>query len=103
MFNYLLGKKYHTTEMTYIVLLKELSEVVADWEDIGMMLNLNQGSLNTIKYDFLNQSKKCFREMIKLWFKQIAPRPSWSAITEVLEVLDYQLLAENLKDKYCNT
>ena len=68
-------------------LVRELSEVAADWEDIGMMLNLNQGSLNTIKGDFPNQSKKCFREMIKLWFKQIDPRPSWSAITEALEVL----------------
>ena len=84
-------------------LLRELSEVAADWEDIGMMLNLNQGSLNTIKGDFPNQSKKCFREMIKLWFKQIDPRPSWSAITKPLEVLEHQRLAKTLKDKYCST
>ena len=89
--------------MTYIELLRELSEAAADWEDIGMMLNLNQGSLNTIKGDFPNQSKKCFREMIKLWFKQVDPRPSWSALVEPLEILGYQLLAKSLKDKYCNT
>jgi uncharacterized protein Yka (UPF0111/DUF47 family) len=89
--------------MNFCALLKELSEVAAEWEDIGMLLNLNEGSLNTIKGDFPNQSKKCFREMIKLWLKQINPCPSWSAIIEVLEVLEHQLLAKNLKDKYCNT
>ena len=89
--------------MTYIALIKELSEVVADWEDIGMMLNLSQGSLNTIKGDYPSDTKKCFREMIKLWFKQVDPLPSWSAIAEVLEVLEYRRLAKNLKDNFCNT
>ena len=37
--------------------------------------------------------------MIKLWFKQINPHPSWSVIAEVLEVLEYRHLAKNLKDK----
>ena len=87
--------------MTYIKLLKELSEAAADWEYIGMMLNLNQESLNIIKGDHPNQCKICFMEMIKLWFKQVNPRPSWSALVEPLDVLGYQLLAKNLKDKFC--
>ena len=89
--------------MTYITLIRELSEVVADWEDIGMMLNLSQGSLNSIKGDYPSDSKKCFREMIKLWFKRVDPCPSWSAIAEALEVLEYKCLAKNLKDKFCTT
>ena len=90
--------------MSYIGLIKELSEEVAtDWEDIGMMLGLNQGSLNSIKGDHPNQCKRCFREMIKLWFKQVDPPPSWSAIAEVIEAIGYKSLAKNLRDKFYNT
>ena len=89
--------------MSYITLVKELSgEVSADWEDIGLMLGLNQGSLNSIKGNYPSQCKKCFREMIKLWLKQIRPLPSWSAIAEVIEVLEYESLAQKLKN-FCDT
>ena len=98
------GKKCQKAEMSYTEVIKQLSEEVsADWEEIGELLQLNQGSLNSIKGDNPNQSKKCFWEMIKLWFKQVDPYPSWSAIAEALEVLQYKSLAKNLKDNFCIT
>ena len=42
-----------------------LSKVSADWEDIGLTLELEQGQLSVIKSDH-HESKKCFREMLKL-------------------------------------
>ena len=91
--------------MTFAVLLKELSGRVSSmWEDIGLYLGLKSDSLDIIKTDHPNQSKDCFREMIKLWLRQVHPRPSWSAMIEAIEILGHELLAQNLREKFleCN-
>ena len=86
----------------FTTLLRELSsEVSADWEDIGIGLELKQGDLSAIKSDH-QECKKCFREMLKLWLKQVDPPPTWSAIIEAIEVFEYESLAEELRKKYCN-
>ena len=91
-----------TSPPKFSTLLRELSsKVSADWEDIGVALELEQGQLSAIRSDH-QQSKKCFREMLKLWLKQVNPPPSWSAIIEAIELFEYELLAEELKKKYCN-
>ena len=85
----------------FIVLLKELlSKVSADWEDIGLALDLKQGQLRAIKSDH-HESNKCFREMLKLWLNQVEPPPTWSAIIEAIDTLQYKSLAEELRKKYC--
>ena len=82
-------------------LLKELlSKVSADWEDIGLALELKEGQLSAIRSDH-HESNKCFREMLKLWLKQIEPPPTWSAIIEAVRILQYESLAEELRKKYC--
>ena len=89
------------TEMTYNILLKELStRVSAIWEDIGLCLGLSTDSLDIIKKDNPGDSKSCFREMIKIWWRRVDPPPSWSAIIEAVETLGQELLAQNLKLKY---
>ena len=86
----------------FSVLLKELSsKVSADWEDIGLYLEIEEGLLNAVRSD-CQQSQKCFREMLKIWLKQVDPCPTWSAIIEAIEVLEYRSLAEKLRKKYCN-
>ena len=93
-----------TSPPRFITLLRELSsKVSADGEDIGVALDLEQGQLNTMKCHH-QQSMRCFREMLKLWLKQVNPPPTWSAIIEAIEVLDpkYKPLAETLKKKYCS-
>ena len=82
-------------------LLKELSqEVSADWEDIGHILKLAPGSLDTVKLNYPSSASKCFREMIKLWLKQVNPRPSWAAIIEAVDILEHESLAEQLRKKF---
>ena len=86
----------------FSVLLRELlSKVSAKWEDIGLLLDLEMGRLDTIKSDHYD-SKVCFREMLKLWLKQVDPPPTWTAIIEAIEVCEYESLAEELRKKYCN-
>ena len=86
----------------FSVLLRELlSKVSAKWEDIGLLLDLETGRLDTIRSDH-HDSQVCFREMLKLWLKQVDPPPTWSAIIEAIEVFEYESLAEELKKKYCN-
>ena len=87
--------------MSYTTLLRELSETVsADWEDIGLILKLAPGSLDIIKINYPSHAKKCFREMIKLWFKQVDPLPSWTTIIDAIDILGHKPLAENLSKKF---
>jgi hypothetical protein len=89
-----------TSPLKFGVLLKELlCKVSADWEDIGLTLDLNEGDLSAIKNDH-HESKKCFREMLKLWLKQVEPPPTWSAIIEAIDTLQYESLAKELRKKY---
>ena len=83
------------------VLLKELlNKVSAKWENIGLLLDLEIGQLDAIKSGH-RDPHECFREMLKLWLKQVDPLPTWSAIIEAIEV-EYKSLAEELSRKYCN-
>ena len=87
--------------MTFNVLLRELStRVSSKWEDIGLCLCLSANSLDIIRNDNPSDSKSCFREMIKLWFKRVDPPPSWAAIIEAVDVLGYEVLAKSLRDKF---
>ena len=88
--------------MSFVSILRELlSKVSADWEDIGLVLGLGPGQVDIIKTDNPSDCQKCFREMIKVWFKQqVDPPPSWSALIEALDVLGHNSLAQNLRDKY---
>ena len=84
-------------------LLKELYTQVADkWEDIGIMLRIEDGQLKRFKHDHSQDSKTCLREMLRIWLSRVNPAPSWSAIAEALESLGYERLATHLKSTYCN-
>ena len=90
-----------TSPLKFSDLLKELlNKVSADWEDIGLALDLEQGQLSAIRSDH-RESNKCFREMLKLWLKQIEPPPTWSAIIDAIRILQHESLAEVLRKKYC--
>ena len=90
-----------TSPPKFSILLKELlSKVSADWEHIGVILELKEGDLSAVKSDH-HDSKRCFREMLRLWLKQVEPPPTWSAIIDAIHILQYESLAEELRKKYC--
>lgn len=82
-------------------LLKELYNKAGDlWEDIGILLGIDTGTLDAIKASQNHRSQNCLREMLKVWLKRAEPPPSWSAITEAVESLGDESLANSLRTKY---
>lgn len=82
--------------------MKELygSSVCSKWEDIGLLLGIESGTLDIIKSEQRENSKDCLREMLKVWNKGIDPPPTWSAIIEAVEKVEDIDIASKLKSKY---
>ena len=81
-------------------LIKELRRKAADWEDIGILLDVDEGDLRTIKSDNAGNNSSCLREMLRKWLTQTLPEPSWIAIVEAIENLRDEELARELRLKY---
>ena len=79
-----------------------LHEVRAKWYDIGIEFKLSVGTLNAIRKDFPRAADR-LTELCIHWLKRIDPRPSWEALTNVLESppVGEGHLAQQLRDKYC--
>ena len=72
------------------------------WEDIGILLDIEEGQLNKVKSDNdAGNGGDCLREMLKIWLKKIDPKPSWSSMAKALKVLGEQSLAERIRKTYC--
>ena len=85
-------------------LMRELCTTAADkWENIGILLRIDDGQLKVIKSNNPSDSIACLREMLRIWLSRVDPRPSWSAIAEAVKLLGDESLADNLRSKYnCN-
>jgi hypothetical protein len=64
------------------------------------MLHIEEGQLNKVKSDNAG-SGDCLLEMLNIWLKKVDPKPSWSSMAEVVEVLGEQSLAEHIRKTYC--
>jgi hypothetical protein len=82
------------------LLIELRNEVAHEWEDLGIMLDIEPGTLEAIKITESNKAQSCLREMLKIWQKRINPPPSWSAVITALEYMKYQGLASDIKLKY---
>ena len=81
-------------------LIKELLTKASDkWENIGILLGIEPGRLDTIKVAE-NVPQNCLREMLKIWLKRVSPPPLWSAIADAIDLLGDQNLADHLRTKY---
>ena len=80
--------------------MRQLRAKAADWEDIGVELQVDDGELRQIKQDNINDSKSCLRELFRKWLTQTSPEPSWAAIAEALENLGHEDLARTIRSKY---
>ena len=50
-------------------------EVADEWEDIGIQLDFEDGVLYQIKSDNPGDSKRCLRDMLRIWLKRMDPPP----------------------------
>ena len=80
-----------------------LHPVRAKWRNIGIELEIDIGTLDSIEKSFHFDHTECLSRMLENWFKQTDPPPSWDAIVEALESgpVGEGHLAEQIKQKYC--
>ena len=79
--------------------MQELTPLARDWEDIGVYLGIDDGTLSTIKGEE-QQMRGRLREMLRAWLRRTDPPPTWTDMVEAVAFID-QSLAESLGSKHC--
>ena len=85
--------------------MNELHEVRADWYDLGVQLRMATSDLDVVKLEYMNDSKKCLRQMLSDWLTKTAPSPpSWQRVVDALcsRSIDRPALAEKIRRTYCS-
>ena len=80
-----------------------LTKVASKWMNIGILLDIEQGKLKTVKADHGSDSESCLREMLQIWLNQVEPSPTWSAMAKAIKSVGNPELASDLRTKYCRT
>ena len=85
-------------------LIDALYHKVADkWKVIGVLLEIQIGTLSGIAENCRDEPRNCLVEMLGMWLEQVHPPPTWNAIIEAVEFLGEKQLGKELRDKYCPT
>ena len=90
-----------TTTLTLPSAFKIVFSVGAKWKNIGLFLDVDDGTLDKIEKDY-DQCDDCLREMLKVWLKKVNPPPSWEALAETVEAFDPRV-AEKIRNTYCTS
>ena len=67
--------------------MKDVLSLATDWKSIGALLGIKHEVLKMIEANGTTV-RDCLEEMISEWLKQVDPRPSWTALAEVVETFD---------------
>ena len=80
---------------------EEIFEARTKWYDIGLQLNVQVHTLDSIKSQF-SDPKDCLREILKVWLKT-AGKTTWKTLVDALmsRTIEESQLAARLKEKYC--
>ena len=81
-------------------LLKELYAKASEWNNIGVLLGIDTGRLNSIRTAENNIPQNCLREMLTSWLNGVPPPLSWAAIADAVEQIGDSSLADQLRTKY---
>ena len=90
-----------THQLSTATCLKFLLPVAADWQNIGVFLNVSDSDLKQIELDYSGRCRDCVHEMIRKWLKQVNPAPTWKYLAEAVETVDPSI-SEMILKKYCN-
>ena len=76
-------------------------DIRAEWQNIGVQLDLGLPLLAVIKED-CHEADKCFNKMLASWLDREDPQPTWFAMVEALKspVIHNPQLAQKLEEKY---
>ena len=83
------------------VVMKELNDVRAKWNNIGVQLGVSVGTLDAIKKQYSDPSD-CLRETLTTWLKSSLCN-KWADVVDALNVVGEARLAAELEHKYCST
>ena len=86
------------------VVMEELNDARAKWDDIGLQLRMSVGALDAIKEQYDDPSH-CLKETLKTWLKTCPSPPTWKNIVDALRssTVGEVRLATDLEQKYCST
>ena len=60
-----------------------LYSVRSKWYDIGIELEIEIGTLESIKHQF-KRPEDCLREVLIVWLKTVDPLPAWQTLADAL-------------------
>ena len=81
--------------------LKLVLSLGAEWKNLGVFLNLDEGILNTIEYNY-KKASDCLREMLSTWLKKVTPPPSWEMLAEAVDNFN-ETIAAKIREMYCTS
>lgn len=74
-----------------------MAEVV-DWFPLGVQLGLKVSKLEQFRMDYPNDAQLCKIKVLDWWLQNVKDR-SWETLAEVLETMEYEVIAANLRRK----
>ena len=80
---------------------RETIYIAAEWQNIGALLGIPDGTLSTIQHDEGgNGAKSCLRVMLATWLEMRSPLPSWSELANAVEPFN-ESKAEEIRTNFC--
>ena len=73
----------------------------AEWKNLGLFLNLDEGTLDKIEHDY-KKANDCLREMLSTWLKKVTPPPSWETLAEAIDNFN-ETIATKIREMYCTS
>ena len=95
------SESHQPSTLTLPNLLTELYKKASEWENIGVLLKIDDGDLKRVRLDY-KDSGSCLREMLRDWLKKCNHdnQLSWQHICDALQVLGDEKLADEIRVKY---
>ena len=79
--------------------MKDLTPLASEWENIGVYLEIDDGTLSTIKADEQKALGR-LREMLRAWLRRTEPPPTWTDMVEAVALINPSL-GDSLRTKHC--
>ena len=89
----------NATSPTSLSALRLVFPLASKWKNLGSLLDIDKGTLDTIEHDYYKKADDCLREMLNIWLKKINPHPSWQMLADAVQPLDLAI-AERIHSTY---
>ena len=79
--------------------MESVSEVYADWKELGFRLGLHHDTLEKIDEDQRGRVRRCMREMLAAWLRgeDDAREQAWSVLVAALVRIGREELAKKIR------